>query len=438
MATHKIGGIEIKPSYKLKLEGDPRQVFEILDTLGQGAFGTVWKAKNTETDQIVALKQVIVEREDDLGDLLVEIEHMSALISDYIVAYHGGYLLKNSSGHGYSLWIEMEYCAAGSVSDLMEITDRTFTEEQISVIMRHSLCGLKFLHDQKRLHRDIKAGNIMLNDAGRSKLGDFGVSGEVKDYTKHHTVIGTPFWMAPEVIQGQYDSLADIWSLGITAIELAEGKPPFFNIHPMRFIFMIPTQPPPKLSNQEKWSPMFHDFVAQCLTKDPANRPTAERLLKKHPFIKAAKKVRVKKLFTELLQEAAEKVDAAGSRKTALGLDTSSECSDEVERGSGSTSSGEGDYNSGTCVYSGTMVINEEDGYSTTKITGVENSPVKPAPQFQSLLGLTDSKRATYEAMSTDELMETLNQIDAHKNAQLATLKRNYELDTAILEELKK
>jgi serine/threonine kinase 3 len=165
------------------------------------------------------------------------------------------------------LWIVMEYCGPGSVSDLMTITKKTLNERQIAVILRDALKGLNLLHEKQRIHRDIKAGNILLNDECVAKLADFGVSGQSKDYTKHHTVIGTPFWMAPEVMQEEYDKEADIWSLGITAIEMAEGRPPYYNIHPMRAIFMIPTRPPPKLTNPELWSPEFISFVAACLQK---------------------------------------------------------------------------------------------------------------------------------------------------------------------------
>jgi serine/threonine protein kinase len=175
----------------------------------------------------------------------------------------------------------MEYCGAGSVSDLMNITNKTLTEDQIAVVCLHSVKGLAYLHSQRKIHRDIKAGNILLNDQGESKLADFGVSGQLSTLAKSRkTVIGTPFWMAPEVIhETGHDYKCDVWSLGITAIEMAEGKPPYSNIHPLRAMFVIPTRPPPRLSEPDKWSPEFNDFIAKCLVKNPKDRCSSEELL---------------------------------------------------------------------------------------------------------------------------------------------------------------
>ena len=180
----------------------------------------------------------------------------------------------------------MEYCGGGSVSDIMRLRKKTLTEEEISTILKDTLEGLVYLHARRKIHRDIKAGNILLNSEGHAKLADFGVAGQLTDtMAKRNTVIGTPFWMAPEVIQEiGYDCLADIWSLGITALEMAEGKPPYGDIHPMRAIFMIPTKPPPSFRNPDRWSPEFIDFVSRCLVKNPEHRSTASTLLQ-HEFI---------------------------------------------------------------------------------------------------------------------------------------------------------
>ena len=171
------------------------------------------------------------------------------------------------------------------MSDIMKCR-KTLYEGEIATILKDTLEGLVYLHARRKIHRDIKAGNILLSSEGHAKLADFGVAGQLTDtMAKRNTVIGTPYWMAPEVIQEiGYDCLADIWSLGITALEMAEGKPPYGHIHPMRAIFMIPSNPPPSFRQPDKWSFEFVDFVSRCLVKNPENRATAAQLLQ-HPFI---------------------------------------------------------------------------------------------------------------------------------------------------------
>lgn len=180
------------------------------------------------------------------------------------------------------------------------------------------LLGLEYLHQRRKIHRDIKAGNILLNSEGHAKLADFGVAGQLTDtMAKRNTVIGTPFWMAPEVIQEiGYDCGADIWSLGITALEMAEGKPPYGDIHPMRAIFMIPSKPPPSFRDPDKWSPELIDFVSRCLVKNPEERATASELLR-HPFIIQAKPVAIlQKMIAEasrLQEEKNNQLDGNGT-----------------------------------------------------------------------------------------------------------------------------
>eukprot|EP00954_Amorphochlora_amoebiformis_P025944 1376223-Amorphochlora_amoeboformis.AAC.1 len=268
-------------------DADPEEIFEINAKLGEGSYGAVFKALDKRDGTTVAIKVLQVENED-AADLQKEINILKVTRNEcrskYIVAYKGSF---EKDGR---IWIAMEYCGAGAICDLMAICETTLDENQIAVIMKHSLLGLQYLHERKKIHRDIKAANILLNHAGDCKLADFGVSKELTNtLAKSKTVIGTPYWMAPEVFTEKrtgYDAKADIWSLGITAIECAVGEPPHSNVHPMRAIFLIPKSPPPTLG-KGKWSNVFKDFVAQCLVKDPKKRPTAASLLK-HPFIKSA------------------------------------------------------------------------------------------------------------------------------------------------------
>ncbi|KAI8998427.1 kinase-like domain-containing protein [Gaertneriomyces semiglobifer] len=299
---------------------DPTDVFEIVGKLGEGSYGSVHKALHKRTSTIVALKLIPVEH--DLDDTIKEINIMQGTESRHVIQYFGSYIKDNY------LWIALEYCGAGSVSDIMRITGHTLQEPQIAVICGHVLEGLKYLHDKRKIHRDIKAGNILLNTQGVAKLADFGVAGQLTDnQAKRNTVIGTPFWMAPEVIQEVgYGVLADIWSLGITCIEMAEGRPPYHKIHPMRAIFMIPTKPPPRLEKESKWSSQFIDFIAQCLTKNPANRPSAEQLLQ-HPFIKNAPGVHV---LSEIISEAMDLI-AQGALESSDEEDENDNTSDNDE-----------------------------------------------------------------------------------------------------------
>jgi len=201
-----------------------------------------------------------------------------------------------------------------------------------------------------------------LNSEGKAKLADFGVSGQIKDTTKHHTVIGTPFWMAPEVIEEQYDDKADIWSLGITAIEMAEGHPPYWNIHPMRAIFLIPNRPPPKLKNEEKWSPEFIDFISLCLTRSPDSRPQAAELLR-HPYILKAELItNPKEIMKVLIDKANDKIAQAGSREAVLNEQDSNDSSDSVERKEEESS------NSSIVVDVDTMVVCPDDDDSSNSV----------------------------------------------------------------------
>ncbi len=232
---------------------------------------------------------------------------MKSLDAQFIVQYYGSFIKDDR------LWIAMEYCGVGSVADIMRVRKQPMDEHSVSNLLKQALSGLLYLHNLRLIHRDIKCGNILLNDEGDAKLADFGVSGQLTDKTqKRTTVIGTPYWMAPEVIQEiGYDTKADIWSLGITALEMAEEEPPYANVHPMRAIFLIPSRDPPTLADPQSWSSEFRNFIHQCLTKVPELRPTAAQLLD-HPFIHGAPP---NKSLAPIIKETMDMIVAAGGRE---------------------------------------------------------------------------------------------------------------------------
>lgn len=385
---------QLKKLSEDSLTKQPEEVFDVLEKLGEGSYGSVFKAIYKETGQVVAIKQVPVE--SDLQEIIKEISIMQQCDCPHVVKYYGSYF-KNTD-----LWIVMEYCGAGSVSDLIRLRNKTLTEDEIGTILHSTLKGLEYLHFMRKIHRDIKAGNILLNTEGLAKLADFGVAGQLTDtMAKRNTVIGTPFWMAPEVIQEiGYNCVADIWSLGITAIEMAEGKPPYADIHPMRAIFMIPTNPPPTFRNPQLWSDDFTDFVKQCLVKNPEQRATATQLLQ-HPFVKTAKPVSI---LRDLINEAMDiKVKRQEAQQREMDQDDEENSEeDETDTGTmvrttGSDSStiraastiSEGsrtmiEHESTLESQMGTMVINnedeeEEEGEGTMKRREETVQPTKPS-----------------------------------------------------------
>lgn len=272
---------------------DPEKIFEDLREIGHGSFGAVYYARCTLTKEIVAIKKMsYVGRQsmEKWQDILKEIRFLRQLGHPNTIEYKGCYLRENTA------WLVMEYCV-GSASDIIEVHKRPLREEEISAICDGVLQGLGYLHNLGRIHRDIKAGNILLTEQGVVKLADFG-SAAIK--CPANSFVGTPYWMAPEVIlamdEGQYDGKVDVWSLGITCIELAERKPPYFNMNAMAALYHIAQNDAPTLQSQD-WSQMFRDFVEDCLNKNPINRPTAHQLLL-HPIVK---KQRMTGVLVELI-----------------------------------------------------------------------------------------------------------------------------------------
>eukprot|EP00730_Choanoeca_flexa_P008190 TRINITY_DN12455_c0_g2_i1.p1 TRINITY_DN12455_c0_g2~~TRINITY_DN12455_c0_g2_i1.p1 ORF type:complete len:457 (+),score=91.87 TRINITY_DN12455_c0_g2_i1:226-1596(+) len=421
------------------LKQEPEEVFDLLDKLGEGSYGAVFKALHKETGHTTAVK--IVPVDSDLQEIIKEISIMQQCDSEHVVKYYGSYF------HGSDLWIVMEFCGAGSVADIMRVRKRVLSEAQIAAVLKASLLGLLYLHTTKKIHRDIKAGNILLTDQGDAKLADFGVAGQVTDQmAKRNTVIGTPYWMAPEVIQEiGYDAKADIWSLGITAIEMAEGKPPHADIHPMRAIFMIPTRPSPKLSKPSDWSEEFADFISKCLLKDPNKRLSAAQLLE-HPFIESARSPR--EVFAAAIADAAEIIALRGRYPEETEDDTDNDSSDD-EMDSGTIVGGV--VASGTLVAhgdddmfgsaTGTMVVNSGDEDTMCRNNDDVGSYKPPfmahfaSQGTSSSNGTSDLGTVSMEAtaaepqpaMSLDELQERLKLLDSQREQELDELRRLYQ-----------
>jgi myosin-3 len=270
----------------------PDNYWELLESIGEGTYGEVFKARNLQTGNYAAVKVM-----ESINEVIEEIEEEYMILKDLsnhpnLPKFFGIFLKKSIEED--QLWLVLELCSNGSVTDLVKSLikcGQKLDENVIAHILRQTVLALEHLHKNYVMHRDVKGHNILITENGAVKLVDFGVSAHLKSSVgRRNTSVGTPFWMAPEVIaceqqmEYDYDVRCDIWSLGITAIELADGEPPLSELHPMRALFKIPRNPSPTVRNPKDWSPEYNDFIRKCLVKDFERRPTVDELLK-HPFL---------------------------------------------------------------------------------------------------------------------------------------------------------
>ncbi|KAL7384162.1 hypothetical protein ABVT39_025437 [Epinephelus coioides] len=307
----KLGPDKKKKQYEhVHRDVNPEEIWDIIGELGDGAFGKVYKAQNKQNGTLAAAKVIDTKTEDELEDYMVEIDILASCNHHHIVKLLDAFYFEGK------LWILIEFCAGGAVDAIMLELERPLTEPQIRVVCRQTLEALSYLHENKIIHRDLKAGNILLSLDGEVKLADFGVSAKnTKTLQRRDSFIGTPYWMAPEVVMCEtskdrpYDYKADIWSLGVTLIELAQIEPPNHEMNPMRVLLKIAKSEPPTLMHPSRWSPEFNDFLRKALDKNVDNRWGTLQLLQ-HPFVTSVTDSRpLRELIAEAKAEVTEEIE---------------------------------------------------------------------------------------------------------------------------------
>uniref|UniRef100_A0A3P8SKF9 non-specific serine/threonine protein kinase n=1 Tax=Amphiprion percula TaxID=161767 RepID=A0A3P8SKF9_AMPPE len=320
----KLGPDKKKKQYEhVHRDVNPEEIWEIIGELGDGAFGKVYKAQNKQNGTLAAAKVIDTKTEDELEDYMVEIDILASCNHHHIVKLLDAFYFEGK------LWILIEFCAGGAVDAIMLELERPLTEPQIRVVCKQTLEALIYLHENKVIHRDLKAGNILLSLEGDVKLADFGVSAKnTKTLQRRDSFIGTPYWMAPEVVMCEtskdrpYDYKADIWSLGVTLIELAQIEPPNHEMNPMRVLLKIAKSEPPTLMHPSRWSPEFNDFLRKALDKNVDNRWGAPQLLQ-HPFVTSVTDSKpLRELIAEAKAEVTEEIEDSKEEEEEEEADT--------------------------------------------------------------------------------------------------------------------
>lgn len=348
----RLGNLKDPELAELFDKDDPDKIFVDLREIGHGSFGAVYYARNVTSKEVVAIKKMSFtgkQSTEKWQDIVKEVRFLRQLKHKNTIDYKGCYLKEHTA------WLVMEYCL-GSASDIIEVHKKPLREEEISAICKDALQGLEYLHSLGRIHRDVKAGNILLTENGTVKLADFGSASMI---CPANSFVGTPYWMAPEVIlamdEGQYDGKVDVWSLGITCIELGERKPPYFNMNAMSALYHIAQNDSPVLGGGE-WSDVFRHFVNSCLQKNPVDRPTAVNLLQ-HPFMTRPRSSKVVLDLIQRTKAAVRELDNLNYRKmkkilmvdslenndvNAVEVEDDSTEDDQGSGGGGSAGGGEG------------------------------------------------------------------------------------------------
>jgi len=398
---------------------DPTSKFDLLQPLGRGSYGSVYKARLLDTGDIVAVKIIPLTDNDEIDSIQKEISILRDCNHPNIVRYYGSWRAPDA------LWIAMEYCAGGSVSDVIHALERPLEESVIAYICGEVLQGLSYLHLSGRVHRDIKCGNVLLTEQGEVKLADFGVAAQLTStLSKRNTFIGTPHWMAPEVIQASsYDGKVDVWALGITAIEMAEMYPPRWRVNPNRVIFMVVRDPAPHLANRETWTLSFQDFISQCLTKEAKSRPTT-RLLQQHRFVSSNTTEGMRKILP-LIKLARDAYQALLEKEKDKQILRGSLAGQSTESG---TSMRENSYPRQGMQQSGTVMQKKLSSPAAqgTVVIRQESTKASPAVEKEQPSGTMDDYSKAIEALETEEF--ELNNGDIMPGASVPPGMRDHDV----------
>ncbi|XP_060943302.1 STE20-like serine/threonine-protein kinase isoform X1 [Limanda limanda] len=402
----KLGPDRKKKQYEhVHRDVNPEDIWEMIGELGDGAFGKVYKAQNKHNGTLAAAKVIDTKTEDELEDYMVEIEILASCDHHHIVKLLDAFYFESK------LWILIEFCAGGAVDAIMLELERPLTEPQIRVVCRQTLEALVYLHENKVIHRDLKAGNILLSLDGEVKLADFGVSAKnTKTLQRRDSFIGTPYWMAPEVVMCEtskdrpYDYKADIWSLGVTLIELAQIEPPNHEMNPMRVLLKIAKAEPPTLMHPSRWSSQFNDFLRKALDKNVDNRPGPIQLLQ-HPFVSSVTNCKpLRELIAEAKAEVTEEIEDSKEEEEEDETDTPQAVPGHKR------------------AHSDVSVASSEDDKApqtpSTLESVTEKTEVEPAADRTSDK-LSDEGLGTSEVDKTEE--EKLNEVSDASNEDLAS-----------------